>query len=337
MSGTQRMKQAMDLIYGASRSFMVYTAVKLEIVDHLFQRPMNAEQLAVLTNTKPELLYRFLRALVSIRILDENENKMFSVTELGLMFKSGHENSVKNFMLMVNELIPQTLATLDNTLQKGEHPFEHVYGMSYFDYISKNAYHRNVFDDAMQEYAKVCRYDLLPEKYNYGNFKHIVDVGGGLGDFLISILQKYENVTGTVFDVKDCIEKANIEIAKNNLQNRCSTKVGDFFDCVPGDADCYTLRGVLHNWDEKNAFKILCNIRKVMKTNSKLLIIEETVPETNEPHVSNEFNVVILAFSGGEARTKSKLKELGAKAMLRLDNFVEIEECCMSMIEFSPV
>ncbi|RWS00641.1 hypothetical protein B4U79_18646 [Dinothrombium tinctorium] len=60
--------------------------------------------------------------------------------------------------------------------------------------------------------------------YDFSKFKHIVDVGGNDGTFLIEILQNTPaHVHGTVFDLPNVVIKADENIAKHNLSDRCKT------------------------------------------------------------------------------------------------------------------
>ncbi|RWS19189.1 hypothetical protein B4U80_14489, partial [Leptotrombidium deliense] len=118
-----------ELIFGASKARLISCAVKLEIVEHLSKQSMNANELSTLTNTKPELLYRFLRALSSFGVLKENSDEVFTVTELGKTLDSSSENSVRNTVLMEMEYSERVISNLDHTLRTGEVAFDNYYGI----------------------------------------------------------------------------------------------------------------------------------------------------------------------------------------------------------------
>ncbi|RWR98658.1 methyltransferase-like protein [Dinothrombium tinctorium] len=84
----------------------------------------------------------------------------------------------------------------------------------------------------MKEYTRIFRGNVT-SKYDFSQFKHIVDVGGNIGALLIEILQNTPNhVHGTVFDQQEVVLKAAENIAKHNLSDRCKTVGGNFLESL---------------------------------------------------------------------------------------------------------
>src|SRR5690349_1592872 len=79
--------------FWASRA--LYIAAKLQLLDHLKGSAKTTEQLAAATATHPRSLYRLLRALASIEVLQEESPGQFRSTELGDLLKSDHPNSMR--------------------------------------------------------------------------------------------------------------------------------------------------------------------------------------------------------------------------------------------------
>jgi O-methyltransferase domain len=74
---------------------------------------------------------------------------------------------------------------------------------------------------------------------------------------------------------------------------------------VPGGADTYLFRHIVHDWtDDEQSVQILNSCRKVIPNNGRLLIIEAVVPTGNEPSLAKDFDMVMLVFPGGIERTK---------------------------------
>ncbi|RWR99385.1 hypothetical protein B4U79_18794 [Dinothrombium tinctorium] len=127
----------------------------------------------------------------------------------------------------------------------------------------------------MKEYKKLFQRNVT-SKYDFSKFKHIVDVGGNDGTFLVEILQNTpSHVHGTVYDLPEVAKKAAENVAKHNLSGRCKTIGGNFFESVPEEGDCYILKYILNDWNDENCVSILRNISKQMKAYSKLLIIQQ--------------------------------------------------------------
>ncbi|RWS21163.1 hypothetical protein B4U80_11917, partial [Leptotrombidium deliense] len=328
-------KEMMSLIVASTKSHLIYCALKLDIVNHLYKQPMDAKQLSVITKTKPDFLYRFLRSLCSLRILQENEKRIFSVTELGSTLKSDTNNSLNNYLqLMEDESIQKSLLHLDHSIRTGQPSFEHLYGTKYYEFIRKNADKGRVFDSAMQEFENI---KSVTAEYDYTEFKHIIDIGGGNGHFLISILERTPNATGMVFELEAGVKNAKVEIKKRNIEKRCTTKVGNYFESIPSGGDCYIMKHILHNLEDDELVKVLSNVRKAMKKGSKLLIMEQIIFDLNGPDPKTEFDMLMLVLYGGKSRTKDEIEEICATVMLKLQRCVELKESGEIIMEFTAV
>jgi orsellinic acid C2-O-methyltransferase len=163
----------------------------------------------------------------------------------------------------------------------------------------------------------------LISHYPFGNFKWIVDVGGGNGSLLLSVLARHPTMRATVFDLPHVAEAARLHIAEQGLSDRCEAVGGDAFVAVPSGADAYVLKGVIHDWEDNEAIRILRSCRAAMKEGSKLLLIDRILPERIDPNdalTRGRFITDINMFlnPGGRERTEAELRDLLSRAGLRL-------------------
>ena len=87
--------------------------------------------------------------------------------------------------------------------------------------------------------------------------RRIVDVGGGSGELLVAALVACPGAVGVLYDTTVAIELGREHVREAGLVHRCEFVPGDFFESVPGDADTYLLKSVLHDWDDRRAAMIL--------------------------------------------------------------------------------
>ena len=174
--------------------------------------------------------------------------------------------------------------------------------------------------------------NFIIENYNFDKFNKIVDIGGGYGSLLISILKKYKNLKGIASDRKKVIEETAKMIKKHKLEERCKVLECDFFDHIACCGDVYLLSNILHDWDDENSIKILNNIRSVMDKEAKLLIIEMIVPDDNSFSVSKLMDIEVFVMGGGKERTKKEFNNIILNSGLEIqkiigDNNNSIIEC----------
>jgi O-methyltransferase domain len=84
----------------------------------------------------------------------------------------------------------------------------------------------------------------------------MVDVGGGRGFPLATLLAKNPRLRGTLFDMPQIVAAAQPPRAKR-AKARWNAVAGDFFHHVPEGADVYVLSRVLHDWKSEQARRIL--------------------------------------------------------------------------------
>ncbi|RWS25650.1 hypothetical protein B4U80_13056 [Leptotrombidium deliense] len=314
---------------------MVYCAAKFDIADHLTQRSMNADELAEVTGTHSPSLFRLLRGLVNIGILKADSENRFSVTELGELLRSDVNGSSKNLALLHMGPHYAAAGMLSHTIKTGETSFDRVFGCNYWQFMKTNTKEGEYFMKAQTEFTQAF-VTQLTNSYNYNQFSNIVDVGGGNGSLLISILEKYPSTKGVVFDENDVIEKTAKIVEKSSVSDRCSVIAGNFFESIPANGDCYLMKHIVHDWDDENVLVILRNIRKVMKPNGKLLVIDAVLPDNcNEKHPFIIEDVCLLHNMSGKERTRKEFEYLFAESGFRAENIIIVNDCPLNIIEAS--
>src|SRR5580704_11006541 len=83
---------------------------------------------------------------------------------------------------------------------------------------------------------------------------------GGHGLFLATILERYPDMTGTLFELPQVVHS----LAGGPLErfkNRVRVVAGDMFTSVPAGADAYTMKRMVHDWSDEQCEKILSSCR----------------------------------------------------------------------------
>ena len=141
---------------------------------------------------------------------------------------------------------------------------------------------------------------------------------GGRGGLLKAVLERHANVRGQLFDQPQVVAQAAALEANAALQGRFSCIAGNFFEAVPGGADTYLLKGVLHDFDDRRYIQILKNCRRAMQPQSKLLVIERLISPDNLAHQAKTIDVLMMVLLGGREWPASDWAELLLSADLRL-------------------
>lgn len=307
----------LQIISGFWISRAVYVIAKLGIPDLLKSGPKTAEELAAATRTHAPSLYRVLRALASVGVL-ESHDRQFAQTPLSETLVTDAPGSLRWFT--VSELGQEHYPAWGNLMQSvrtGEIAFDHFFGVDVWGYFQRNPEDAAVFNDSMTAVTAAANEEIMT-KYDFSGFEKVVDVGGGHGGLITSILKNNSHVRGVLFDAPQVIEGARPKIEAAGLADRCETVSGDFFKSVPAGGDAYVMKWIIHDWDDQKAVTILRNCRNEMQPNGKLILVDCVVPETNEPHFSKFIDLNMLVMTGGKERTEEEFEELLADAGFKL-------------------
>ena len=157
--------------------------------------------------------------------------------------------------------------------------------------------------------------------YDFGQYRRVIDVGGGQGGFLAEVLQAFPSVSGVLYDRPPVVqEPAYLTVA--GLLNRCQVLGGDFFQSAPSGGDMYVLKRILHDWGDERSVQILRKCREAMSDRARLLVIDAVVPPGNDPHPSKIMDMLMMVLVEGQERTKQEFGELFQQAGLRLTSVI---------------
>jgi hypothetical protein len=302
-----------QMITGYWTSQAIYAAAKFGIADLLNEGAKSVDELANATDTKPELLYRLLRALASVGVFAEENDKRFSLTPLAEPLRSDVAGSQRSLALMMGDDQYRAWGNLADTVETGDNAYEKVVGKPIFDHLAEQPEKARIFDDAMTGIHGRETGAIL-DAYDFSGINVIADIGGGNGSKITAILQKYPEMQGILFDLPHVVERALPNIESAGLSDRCQLVDGDFFQSVPSGADAYIMRHIIHDWNDVKSLTILRNCHAVMSPGSKLLLVESVIPPGNDPFMGKFLDLTMMLIPGGKERTEGEYRTLYDKA-----------------------
>lgn len=316
-------------LLGMIRSYQisqcVYIVAKLKIADLLKDGEQHSDTLAIATNTNKDAIYRLLRTLASFGIFAETQAHYFCLTPLATYLQSNVPNSLNAYAIMSGEEHYQTWGNLMFSIQTGENAFENLYDMNIYEFLQQNPVPAKTFDQAMTEFSGIVNPSIL-SSYNFSSIGKLVDVGGGNGRLLSSILQAYPDMTGVLFDRPNVIDRASDFLASMGVNNRLQLAKGDFFKAIPTGGDAYMMKHIIHNWGDEEAIAILQNCYQTMGEQAILLIIEIVMPPGNDPFMGKfiDMNMLIMT-PGGRVRSETEYRKLLKTTGFKLTKIVPTE------------
>ena len=200
------------------------------------------------------------------------------------------------------------LGRLAHTIRTGESSVPGIEGVSSFEYLHRHPEKTRRFNRMMSEMIGAMAKGML-SAYDFSAFNTVVDVGGGRGTLLATILEAYPRLRGVLFDLPATADEARDAIAARGLAERCECIGGDFFGAVPA-GDCIMLSAVISDWDDEKSVAILASCRRAIAPQGRLLLLERLlVPE--EPAPQGAFmDLQMLVIGGGTGRSADEYRRL---------------------------
>ena len=309
----------------------IRVAATLGLVDLAGSAGATAPRLAADTGTAEPALRRLLDHLVAVGVFDR-DGDTYRPTDLGDQMRADAPGPGR-LVLDINSAggrAELAFVELLSSVTTGEAAYPRRYGRGFWADLDAEPELRRTFDLQMNRRFRVMAAQIA-ERYDWGRFGHIVDVGGGDGTVLAEIMQRHPDVRGTVVELPPTAAAAAERFATAGLQHRAATVPGSFFDALPSGADAYVLSDILHDWDDPHAAAILARCAAAAGPHGRVVVIEPILGEGTD---TQQDLFMLMCFAGRE-RDVDGLAALAAEHGLALLETVAVAEG-RTLLEFRP-
>lgn len=310
----------MQIAEGFWLSRALWVAARLRIADAIGDEPVAVERVAEATNTLPDALRRLLTALSAFGVFTSAPDGGFAHSPVSRLLRSDHPSSQRAFVesIIGNEHY-EAWGAIEGAVRTGKAAFELHFGMNAFDWFPDNPQAARLFGEAMTGTTRQVE-DAVLAAHDFGAFELGVDVGGSEGSLLRRLLARYPAARGIVFDLPGAAATAPQAWRDDPVADRLEAIGGDFFASVPEGGDLYLLKFILHDWDDERSALILRNIRKAIRPDGRVAIVEMVLPDDNSPHPGRLMDLNMLAMTGGRERSAAEYAALLEPAGFRTES-----------------
>jgi hypothetical protein len=316
-------QQVLQVATGYMASSCLYAAITLNVADHLKNGPKNMAELAAATDANEDALYRVLRVLASLGIFDEVAPRKFALTPAADLLRTDVPGSLRGMAVFLPDPMHYRIyGNVMHSLATGKPAADYTLGMPVFQYLEKDQAYSHVFNDAMTAMSAPVAGAAI-EAYDFNDIGLLVDVAGGHGEVLMSILRACPSVKGIVADLGHVVDGAKPRIAKAGLADRLQAVACDFFQSVPAGGDAYIMKHIIHDWDDERASTILKNIATAMGAKKgRVILLESVIAAGNTPDFGKFIDIEMLLFPGGRERTADEFQSLFERSGFRMTKVV---------------
>ena len=306
---------------GAYVAGAVSCLAQLGIPDLLEETPKSVEELAKEIGADPRALYRLMRATASVGVLSEGPDGKFSQTPMSAVLCSNATPSLRAWTIMGGrEWHGRGWSNLEYCVRTGKQALEKIYGAHAFDFLKQHPEEGQIFNDAMTELSMIDS-PAVSEAYNFEGIRSIVDVGGGHGLLLATILKANPCLRGILYEMPHVIEGAKNGPLKC-LLDRCTLTSGDMFSSVPDGVDAYIMKHIIHDWPDDRCLQILKACRKGVNLGGRLLVVDSVIQPGNDFSPGKILDLQMLIFPSGCERTEKQFRDLFAASGWQLNRII---------------
>ena len=286
---------------GMWRTQTIRVAVELGVFEAL---PASSQGVENSSSLADSVSTRLLRALMELGLVQCDDRGIYYLTEKGSLLKRSHPLSLADAASLWGAETYDAWSNAKHSLQTGHSAFNKLYGMNIFDWLKERPEQLQSAHRAFAAYAK-HDYEYLAEVCDFGEYDHILDVGGGTGALAFTLLRAHPHLAAMVMDRPEVVESAKMP---PELKDRCRFLAGDFFEAWPVRSGSVVMARVLHDWPDCDAVRILLRAREAMPEDGALYVVEMVLDGATGTGGLLDLNMLVVA--GAAERTEEQFREL---------------------------
>jgi hypothetical protein len=228
-------------------------AATLRIPEHIAAGHAGLTDLAAAAGCDPDALHTVLGHLVAQGVFAEESPGRFACNEAAEQLASVPFLDLDG----IGGRMAHTWGTLLDYVRTGRPAYERVFGRPFWEDLAAHPRIGSEFDALMGPAGHgVPDYDIELSG-GWETVRTVVDVGGGTGAMLASLLRRHPRARGILVDLPGTVARAGEIIESFGVGGRVTVEGQSFFDPLPGGADLYLLKNVLNDWPDEPTVAIL--------------------------------------------------------------------------------
>jgi 2,7-dihydroxy-5-methyl-1-naphthoate 7-O-methyltransferase len=274
----------------------VWIVATLRLADHIEAGATRVEELAERAAADPDALERLLRYLVARGVFAE-DGGTYANTEVSRLLLD--EGGWRPWLDLDDApgIWAESWTSLLEAVRTGSPTRDEAW---YEDEMVRTG-RAESFDLLMAAQVKANAAEVA-DRYDWSRVEHVVDVGGGNGEMLRTLIAAHSHLRGTLFDLPRVVAAAE-------PAERLDAVAGDFFDDPLPRGDAYVLSQIIHGFPDDRARQILGRCLEAGGEDARLLLVEQVI---SEPPTAGEasFDLFMFTLGGGRQRTLDEFRAL---------------------------
>jgi hypothetical protein len=306
----------------------------LDIPDRV-TAPVPVADLSDIVDVDPDRLERLLRFAHVHGWIRLDRNGRVHPTRVTAFLRRDHPGGWRAWAVFAAQPeVTRSLGALHAGLAKDGDAFLAANEQPFFPWMATHPDAAARFDAAMAAGAQLHGL-LLARALDWSDRRRICDIGGGDGTLLATILAHHPHLDAAVLELPEVV-------ARTPVRPGITAIAGDAFDAIPTGFDTYLLVNVVHDWDDRNAQRLLeqvavaADASDAMTGAVEVVVVESRARPRPVEDIALSADTLMLALTpGGRERTADGLAAIGRAAGLSCRRWLALASGDMAMV-FEP-
>lgn len=328
-------KALFDLNTGFVYTQVLQACVRLDVFEILRAGPLSLTQLSHRLALAPDRCRVLMRAAESLNLLEsrsiEGNQEWFGLGFLGaaLLDNPAVLGMVRHHALFYRDLV-DPIALLKGETEPLLKQYWAYSGIDPLQSHGLNAQEVASYSELMSA-SQPLVVDQVLDVYPFQNHQIVMDIGGGEGSFIRSVMKRYSGIEGWVMDLPSVTQRAEKAMERGMPDRAWRVFPGDFRNtALPQGADLITLVRVAHDHDDAIIQSLFSSIFKALSPNGRLMIAEPLADTPGAEAMGGAyFGMFFLAMGSGRPRSflelKGMLTEAGFKTVQRVKTGIPLQ------------
>jgi 2,7-dihydroxy-5-methyl-1-naphthoate 7-O-methyltransferase len=237
-------------------------AATLRIPEQIAAGRAGIAELAAAAGCDRDALHAVLGHLVSQGVFTEESPGRFACN------RAAEQLAESSFLDLdgIGGRMAHTWGTLLDYVRTGQPAYQQVFGRPFWEDLAAHPPIAAEFDALMGPAGHgVPDYDI-ELSHGWESVRTVVDVGGGTGALLASLLRRHPQARGILVDLPGTVARSGEVIESFGVADRVTVAGQSFFDPLPAGADLYLLKSVLNDWADEPTVAILRRCAEAAQT-----------------------------------------------------------------------
>jgi len=298
------LEQMLDL----ATPWCLRVAATLRIPEHIAAGHAGIADLAAAAGCDADALHAVLGHLVSQGVFIEESPGRFACNQAAEQLASVPFLDLAG----IGGRMAHTWGTLLDYVRSGVPAYQQVFGRPFWEDLAVHPAIGAEFDALMGPAGHgVPDYDVELSD-GWDTVRTVVDVGGGTGAMLASLLRRHPQARGILVDLPGTVARAGPLLESLGVAGRVTVEGQSFFDPLPSGADLYLLKSVLNDWPDEPTVAILRRCAEAARTSQATIAVLGGVAADETPRSLG----IDMLVAGGKTSTLSQFTELARRAGL---------------------